>query len=237
MTNSCTTSEAQSADSQYSPDFFNLVEIKSRDGLTGMWVHRDVISRSSSFIKAQLEKGPIVLLGEIELQRWDAYHLAKVSVLNDYIHWLYTGAVVNGVGNKCDLTDFAWQWKIGTWLRDVDYANAVMDKLIVDEYMYDLENKIFFGCKLRVQGLRGSKLWNWVVDCVGAAASAANMGAVQLVDDSVEGFFLQDVLIKVLSRIEDPQKHQIPVIADREKYHLTKETFEDTREVWTNRYR
>lgn len=202
-----------------------------------MWVHRDVISRSSLFIKAQLEKGPIVLLGEIELQSWDAYDLAKVSVLNDYIHWLYTGAVVNAVGNKYDVTDLAWQWKIGIWLRDPDYANAVMDKLIVDECMYDLENKIFFGIEFQAQGFRGSKLWNWVVDCIGAAASAANMGAVQVVDDSVEGLFFHDVLMKVLSRIDHPEKHQIPVLADREKYHLTKETLEDTRAVWMETYR
>lgn len=232
MTNSCTTSEAQSADSQYSPDFLNLVEIKSRDGLTGMWVHRDVISRSSLFIKAQLEKGPIVLLGEIEPQHSDAYFLAKVSVLKDYIHWLYTGAVVQGIGNTYDFTRLAWQWKIGIWLRDLDYANAVMDKLIVDEYMYDLKDKILFGLQLREEGLRGSKLRDWVVDCIGAAASAANMGQVRHMDGFVEGRLFQDVLMKVLSRIEDPEKHQIPVIADREKYHLTMETLEDTRAVW-----
>lgn len=236
MTNSCTTSEAQSADSQYSPDFMNLVEIKSRDGLTSMWVHQDVISRSSLFMKTQLEKGTIVLMGEIKLPGLDCYRLAKLSELKDYIHWLYTGAVANSFGNSC--ADLALQWKIGVWLRDLDYANAVMDKLIMREY--DDAVTIFSGFEDHLEeALQGSKLWHWAVDSIGAVASTANIGRLRapLITTEIHSGedFLMDVFMKMLSRIEDPENHQIPVIADREKYHLTMETFEDTRAVWMNR--
>lgn len=200
-----------------------------------MWVHQDVISRSSAFIKTQLEKGTIVLMGEIKLPRLDAYRLAKLSELKDYIHWLYTGAVANSFGDSC--AALAGQWKIGLWLRDLDYANAVMDKLLMREY--DDGVTLFSGFEDHLEeGLQGSKLWHWAVDSIGTVASTANMGRLRfplITTEVLSGEdFLMDVFMKVLSRIEDPEKHQIPVIADREKYHLTMETLEYTRAVWMN---
>lgn len=177
-------------------------------------------------------------MGEIKLPGLDGYGLAKLSELKDYIHWLYTGAVANSFRNSC--ADLALQWKIGVWLRDLDYANAVMDKLLMREY--DDGVTIFPGFEDHLEkALQGSKLWHWAVDSIGAVASTANLGMLgkPLMETEMEcgDCFLMDVFMKVLSRIEDPEKHQIPVIADRQKYHLTMETLEDTRAVWMDTYR
>lgn len=198
-----------------------------------MWVHRDVISRSSLFIKAQLEKGSVIVLGNGGNPDFEELFVPDLEPLQEYIHWLYTGVVTNGIEDSC--LRLVWEWKASLWLRDPDYANAVMDKLIMREY--DNGVTIFSGFEYHLEkALQGSKLWHWAVDSIGAVASTANLGMLgePLMETEMEceEYFLMDVLMKVLSRIENPEDHQIPGMADREKYHLTKETIEDDREAW-----
>lgn len=198
-----------------------------------MWVHRDVISRSSLFIKAQLEKGSVVLLGNGGHGAFEEIFESELEPLQEYIHWLYTGVVTNGIEDSC--LRLFWEWKASLWLRDPVYANAVMDALIMREY--DNEVTIFSGFEDHLEkALQGSKLWHWAVDSIGAVASTANMGSLRapLIYTEMEcgDDFLMDVFMKVLSRIENPEDHQIPAMADREKYHLTKETIEDARKAW-----
>lgn len=40
------------------------------------------------------------------------------------------------------------------------------------------------------------------------------------------------MLRKVVARLEDPESHQLPTMADREKYHLTTDTIEEARAAW-----
>lgn len=224
------------ADMRSSSDFAEVVALEEADGHECLFVHRDIITKTSLFFQRHVniqtvrrgrDASPYTLL------------LESVEEFKPYITWCYTGSVSDNVTERnaagnCPLA--FEEYKRGTWLLDAQYANAILDKLMEQEF--DAKTLISHCREMFRLGLQGSKLWQWYVKHL-----AAKMASKDLVQgcgreearDGEEGLprvLLEDVLLKVIQCRETAEFLAAPTAADREKYHMSEETVEGFWVVW-----
>ncbi|CAK1359286.1 hypothetical protein CB0940_05518 [Cercospora beticola] len=219
-----------------SSDFAEVVALQSGDGMTRMLVHKDIITKKSLRLQRELVSQDLYRLAD-----WPAttYLADSLDALKLYVTWCYTGSVSEDVTRRDSSGDwliaFA-EYKCGLWLLDAQYANAIMDKLM--EQDFDARTLIDHCCEMVQHGLERLKIWQWYIHRLAAKISSDDLirsGKEQKYcePEGLPRVLLEDVLFEMTKCREQSEVSTAgPISADREKYHMSEETVEGFWEAW-----
>ena len=198
-----------------------------------LFVHEDLLNRSSPYLRKLVEDGKIVNFTAPYLETISAFHEMK-----KYVHFLYKSEVsypevVEPFGYEV-IMSLVEGWRFALELQDVSYCNAVMDKLIeksihVPQALLYTSGDVFV---VDSRGYRETPLWRWFVDALGGAVRVSDLVDTEPNATTQPVLLVKDVLAKVLGRIEHPASHYKKTLADRKQYHVSEETIKDVWQAW-----
>lgn len=210
-----------------------VVEFEGWNPPRKLFVHEDLLNRSSPYLRKLVENGKIMLAAS----GWDTISL--FYDMKKYVHFLYKSEVslpevVFDSSRHEEIISLVEDWIFALRVQDVSYCNAVMDKLI--EKTFNNPHALLLTSQdvfvVDTGHYRETPLWRWYVDAVGGMVKVGDLDDTEPNKMTQPKFLVKDVLAKVLRRFEHPGSHHKKTLADRKQYHVSEETIKDVCQVW-----